>query len=428
MKLQLNFLNNLKIFQRISLFEKYFIVFMILLLILSIFIGIPTDTENIGISSKILNIGDRPFYINESERGFGYFSPTGLETTGTFYGNILYPYILKLVSFISGLFGQDEYSKLWNFLCIFITSSLSIINLHLLRLSTCNLFKKNVAEIASFIFICNPYTYFYSLSGGIANYNLFGVTFILWIFTRPVKSGCKITETKNILNILLISLGTIYLSSLRPNGSIFSFIILMFLLFKGIKEIPLKNKFKYIDFLKIVFLISSLIIVIYNFNSSLKYSITNIKAFSNEGGLFFGYSRDLLRSKLTFDNSSFFLNLKNFIYFVLWKITDFVSGISDIRDTHNATNVESLMPFIFRTFNGIFILFPLNLFSFLGLTINFKSILKNDIWIIILASLVAISPSLAGIAASRYLIMFYTPFILFAAKFINDIFQNIEAS
>ena len=56
MKLQLNFLNNLKIFQRISLFEKYFIVFMILLLILSIFIGIPTDTENIGISSKILII------------------------------------------------------------------------------------------------------------------------------------------------------------------------------------------------------------------------------------------------------------------------------------------------------------------------------------------------------------------------------------
>ena len=419
MKFQLNFLNNFKLYKRVSLIEKYFITLIILLIVLSIFIGIPTDTENIGISSHILNIGDRPFYINNSELGFGYNSES-VESSKTFAGNILYPYILKLITFISGLFNQNEFSKLWNFLCIFITSSLSIINLHLLRISTNNLFKNNITEIASFIFICNPYTYFYSLSGGIANYTLFGVTFILWIFTRSIKSGYKITEKKNIFNISLISLGTIYLSSLRPNGSIFSLIILIFLLFKSFRETLIRTKFNPKCLLKNVVLISSLIIVIYNFNSSLKYSVTNIKAFYSEGGFFFGYSRDLLRSQLTFNNSDYFQNFKNFIYFLLWKITDFVSGISDIRDTHNATNFESLMPFILRTFNGIFILFPLNLFSFLGLITNIKFIIKKDIWIIFLASFLAISPSLIGVAASRYLIMFYNRFIIF-----YNILQNI---
>ena len=46
--------------------------------------------------------------------------------------------------------------------------------------------------------------------------------------------------------------------------------------------------------------------------------------------------------------------------------------------------------------------------------------------IIIFASLVAISPSLIGVAQSRYLIMFYTPFIIFAAKVMSDMFQNVE--
>ncbi len=427
MKLEFNFLNNFKFFAKISLIEKYFLGFLILLLILSIFIGIPTDTENIGISSLKLNIGDREFYINESVKGFGYISDNS-DTNKTFWGNILYPYILKVISFLSRLFNQDQYSKLWNFICIFISSSLAIINLHLLRISTINLFKKNVAEIASLIFIFNPYTYFYSLSGGITNYVLFGVTFILWTFTRSIKYGYKITETKNIIDILLIALGTIYLSLLRPSGCIFSLIVVIFLLFKSIRELILKNKFKTIVFLKIIFLLITSIIILSNFNYSLKYSIIGIKSFSNEGGYFFGYSRDLLRSQLTFDNESFFINFKNFIYFISWKITDFVSGISDIRDTHSASNIDSLMPFILRTFTGIFILFPVNLFSFCGLIINIKFILNNNLWIIILASFLAISPSLVGVASSRYLIMFYTPFIVFAANFLNDILQKVKVN
>ena len=79
-----------------------------------------------------------------------------------------------------------------------------------------------------------------------------------------------------------------------------------------------------------------------------------------------------------------------------------------------------------RTFTGVFILFPINLFSFLGLICNFKFITKTDLWIIILASIIAISPSIIGVAHSRYLIMFYAPFIVFSSKMINDIFLNID--
>ena len=100
--------------------------------------------------------------------------------------------------------------------------------------------------------------------------------------------------------------------------------------------------------------------------------------------------------------------------------------MSDIRDTHNAFQRESLMPFLLRTFTGIFILFPMNLCSFFGLITNIKYLFRTDLWIIILAALLAISPSILGVAMSRYLIMFYTPFIVFAAKMLSDIFLNME--
>ena len=115
----------------------------------------------------------------------------------------------------------------------------------------------------------------------------------------PLNMDIKLLKQKNIFNILLISSTTIYLSYLRPSGCIFSLVVLTFLLYKSIRELILDTTFKNQGFWKIVFLISSLIIVIYNFNSSLKYSIIVFKEFSTEGGFFFGYSRDLLRSKLT---------------------------------------------------------------------------------------------------------------------------------
>ena len=76
-----------------------------------------------------------------------------------------------------------------------------------------------------------------------------------------------------------------------------------------------------------------------------------------------------------------------------------------------------------RTFTGIFILYPINILSFFGLIINRKIIFYSDIWILLLACFIAVSPSFLGIALSRYLIMVYTPFIIFGAHTVNKIFR-----
>ena len=238
-----------------SFLEKIFLVIIFSLLIISIFVGIPSDVNNIGISSSELNIGDRDFYINNTSLGFGYEA---------FSGNILYPQILKFITALTNLFNQDQYSKLWNFITIAITSFLSIITLSLLRNSTLKIFNKNVAEIASLLFILNPYTYYYSLSGGLVNYLLFGVTFILWIFSRSIIAGYKLTDSIKIIDIFGLSLGCIYLSFLRPSGCIFAFCILFFLCFKKIKNVILNQKFNSIKFFNLVILVASLVIVIFN--------------------------------------------------------------------------------------------------------------------------------------------------------------------
>ena len=119
---------------------------------------------------------------------------------------------------------------------------------------------------------------------------------------------------------------------------------------------------------------------------------------------------------------AFFVNIKNLIYLIIWKITEFFSGISDIRDTYSATQIPRLLPFLLRTCTGIFYLFPLNLFCVIGLFTARRIIFLSEIWILIFACLVALSPSLIGVSMSRYLIMLYTPFLIFAAKaFTNTI-------
>ena len=202
-------------------------------LIISIFIGIPTDIESIGISASILDIGDRDFYINETQKGFGIHQS---DQQSSFHGNILYPIFLKLITFIANLFHQDQYSKLWNSLTISITSAFSIISLRLLRNSALMLFNKNVSKISCILFICNPYIYYFSLSGGIVNFLILGVTYILWIFARCIKRGYKLTHSSKTVDILGISLASIYLSLLRPSGCIFSFVILSYLGLKILKD------------------------------------------------------------------------------------------------------------------------------------------------------------------------------------------------
>ena len=396
--------------------EKIYLFLIIFIIFISLFVIIPSDQNTIGISSPVLGIGDRVFYIDKDGKGFGYAG---------YSGNILYPYFLRTISFITSLFNQDQFSKLWNIIIILITSLLSIISLKLLRTSSTNLFNKSIGKIASFLFIINPYNYFYCLSGGITNFLIIGVSYILYLFSKRLKKD-KSNKNHN-RETIYISLVCCYLSFLRPSGAIFGLIILIFLFWESIKSIVHNQSYKYKNKFDLVFVILGLFIVTYNITLTLDYSLSTVELFANEGGQFFGYPRNYLREQLTNQTGNIFTDFKHSLYFITWKITDFVSGLSDIRDTHTQVlNKGIILPFIFRTFTGIFILFPINLFSFLGIISNLKFIMKSQIWIVIISAFIAVSPSLIGISMSRYLMMFYSPFIVFSAKMIHDTFLGVK--
>jgi hypothetical protein len=410
---------NLNIFFnfRTNIFEKIYIYSIISFIFFSYFISIPSDTTGIGISSSILGIGDRIFYINETIKGYGYED---------YSGNILYPLVLKLVTYFVGIFGEDQYSRIWNLIVILISSSFSIISLRLLRLSSYYIFNEKISRIACIIYICNPYTFYYSLSGGITNYLIIGISFILYLFCKCFYKGYRLTKENYIYDIFLVTLGCSYLSFLRPNAGLFSIIILIILLWKNIKNTFFINEINSLSVLKLIIIIFGIGVTFYNLELTYGYSLANVSLFAREGGSFFGFSRDELRSRLTIIDGDILNNAKVLFYFALWKITDFVSGMSDIRDSHSGIFSQSMFPFIMRTFTGIFFLFPINFFSFLGIVTNKSFILKSELWIILLASFFAISPSLIGVSMSRYLMMFYPPFILFSAKMIHDTLQGVS--
>ena len=416
----MNFIKKNNIFNyKASSLEKFYFSILIFFIISSIFITIPTDTTNIGISSTNLAIGDRSFYINNTLKGYGY---------PNYSGNILYPTVLKIITSICNLFGADEYSKLWNTLNIFITSLLSLITLRLLRVSSYLIFNEKVSKISCFIYILNPYTYYYTLNGGLTNYIVVGVSLTMYLICYLYKRGSSITNKHSLITSIIINISCIYLSLLRPSGGIFGTVFLIIFLYKYIRIYIFERSFNIYRFANIFITVIGLIIVTYNFKTVLNYSLANVNIFLNEKGYYFGYSRELLRSKLKIDNINILENLKMSLYYLSWKITDFVSGISDIRDTHKAQIVNNLFPFILRTLTGIFFLFPINLFSFLGILLNIRLIIKTELWIVLISSIIAISPSLLGVAMSRYLIMFFPPFILFAAKMINDTLQGADIS
>ena len=408
--------NNIFNYKASSL-EKFYFSILIIFIISSIFINIPTDTTNIGISSTNLAIGDRSFYINNSLKGYGY---------PNYSGNILYPTVLKIITSICDLFGADEYSKLWNTLNIFITSLLSLITLRLLRASSSLIFNERISKISCLIYILNPYTYYYSLSGGLTNYIVVGVSLIMYLICYLYKKGGLITNKHSLITNIVINISCIYLSLLRPSGGIFGTVFLIIFLYKYIRIYIQKKSFNKFRFANIFITVLGLLFVSHNLKTVFNYSFANVNIFLNEKGYYFGYSRELLRSKLKIDNLTILENLKMALYYLSWKITDFVSGISDIRDTHKAQIVNNLFPFILRTTTGIFFLFPINLFSFLGILLNIRLIIKTELWIVLISSFAAISPSLLGVAMSRYLIMFFPPFILFAAKMINDTLQGAD--
>ena len=112
---------------------------------------------------------------------------------------------------------------------------------------------------------------------------------------------------------------------------------------------------------------------------------------------------------------------------ILWKVIDFVGGLSDIRDSHVTFGLTSLFPPITRIFVGIFIIYPINLLAFLGIFIYLKKIYYSGLWITIVAAFSCLAPSLMGVAITRYLIMVYPPLIIVSAKTFGIIIDEFNS-
>lgn len=415
-------------------YQFYILSFFLLAsLIYSYFFPILSQDGNyIGLGSPLLNIGDRVFYINNDSlnNGYGYYLWNGYVIKASF----LYPLILKIISTFTNSFGYDDTSKLWNLILISITCSLALSSLLLIDRIAFRSFGREVAFISNWLFIICPYTLFYSLNGSITMYMVFGIslsTFIISkssIFSKENQFGVSHLNT-----FLYLFLSLVFISSLRPTGAIFSIFVTSFLILKLFlidkKNIYKKNNREY-KFL--IFLIS--LILLYSFYQlylTYNYLLFSLHSFTNEKGQFFGVERSLLRSKLKVQNSNIFMTIKHYFYWIIWKITEFVAGLSDIRDSHAGINKIPSWPFLIRTFTGIFIIFPINLFAFLGLFINWKRIFDSGLIWVIFAIFASLAPSLLGVAFTRYLYMFYPPILIISASCIKRLIEpntNIKFS
>ena len=401
-------------------FLTLFLIF-IAFFIYTFFEPIPTDIiepNSIGIGSDNLDIGDRVFYENNT-----LFNSNQQNIKGPF----LYPFILKIITIFSITLGFSNTSIFWNLVLILITTTLTLASLIFIKLTAWNLFDSKTAEISSWLFVICPYTIYFTLSGSLTIFILFGVSFLLYVYSKSLLFIDKASYTFNIpKSIYLISSISIYLSSLRHTTALFSFILILFTLVyisfsKRVNRLVNSINIFRFKIILIIALVYSLFQLYYSYEYIL-FSLNNVRV---EGGSFFGVSRDLLRERtlLNFESLSF---LKNTLYKIIWKFSDFVSGISDIRDTHSIFDTSDLsspiFPFISRVFTGLFYIYPLNLICLMSIIKNRNIIFRRGLWIILISSLITISPGIQGVAISRYLFMFYPIVIIFSSNLLRDIF------
>ena len=210
---------------------------------------------------------------------------------------------------------------------------------------------------------------------------------------------------------------------IRPSSIIFCEVVSAIIILLQFKNICFNKEKKYSTIIIFIFMIP-LIIGLNELWETKYYSIKALNAFSNEQGTFLGYERDLIRSKIEIlmKSSQLKSNLEGFTYNVIWKINDFITGIIDIRDTHNPISTP-LLSFLIRISVGTFFLAPLTYIFFIGLIVLRKNIISSGLWISLIASIISISPSLIGVAMSRYYYMFITPFVLVSAMTISKIYN-----
>ena len=401
--------------------QIFFGILIFLSIALSAFKPLPAGPGSIGISSTILFIGDRSFYIDndspfKSQKGYKDFD-----------GSPLYPKILEGISAVSiHVFGSNTTSTTWNFLAISITGFLALIINRLMYESGRILGGNKIGLVSMSVFMLCPYTYFYVLSGGITLYVLLGTAFAVY-YTLKLFSGSLSSINSvgvfSFVDITGLSISLIYLIYLRPSSIIFSLVIVLFV---SIFSIVRQTAFSKIDLIRnLAFLCFVFVIGLHQLFQTMDYSTAALNAFSVEPGFFFGYPREALRSELSeMHGSPLWLDkIQYYFYLWLWKVTDFASGMVDVRDTHAAASFPSLFSFLGRTYVGFFFMAPLSLLSLLSVYINRRLIASSGLGLLIIAAFVAVSPSLLGVAMSRYLFMFYVPFLLSAALLIYQLFE-----
>lgn len=410
-----------KMVQSRSSFWPYItlITILFLFLIYSFFSPIPTENKTgfIGIGSNALNIGDRSFYL------YDYLKESNEVNIRP---SFLYPFILQCINNLVSLFGLNEFSKLWNFLVITLSCVLSFFSLYLIDDIAWELFGKKVAILSCWIYIICPYTIFFAISGSMTHYVLLGTNLSFWIVLKSKIFYKRKVENnkKNIFKyLLMLGFCCFYLSSLRPSGAIYSITFISFsLIFLIYKYRPIGYKLM----ISYTFLVSILFYGLYQLHLTSAYIDFALEIFKNEPGYFFGVKREILRQRILVEPSFNLDFLKNFAFNIMWKTSDFFSGINDIRDTHTefnqSLNQPPLFPFLIRVFSGLFYFAPVNIVSLLGI-IKFRRIIcSSGIWILLICILVTLSPSLLGVASNRYLYMLFTPFIIFSASIFSEIF------
>ena len=169
------------------------------------------------------------------------------------------------------------------------------------------------------------------MTGGITNYVLFGVSLITLLVARRKQDLLNYRSKYFLINLIYCLFVCIYLSSLRPNGGIFSIVFVSILIIKILSDIIRINNFNFIFFIAIVMLVATFSFTLSNLFDVKEYILANISLFSDEGGLFFGYPRDSLKRIISEipEDGFFIFKAKAIIYTFMWKLTNFVSGIRD---------------------------------------------------------------------------------------------------
>ncbi|KGF91716.1 MULTISPECIES: hypothetical protein [Prochlorococcus] len=400
----------------------FFLIILFIFFTYTLFHPIPTpiSAKTIGLGADYLAIGDRNFYFQENSSLYGY------GDNGSIKGSFLYPYILNFLAFITSKLGSS--TILWNTLVIFLATICALGSLFFIDRSANIIFDKGTAKIASWIFVLCPYTIYYCLSGGITIYMTFGVAFSTYLISKsnlfnPSKFAHKIP-----LTISLLLLNVLFLSSIRPTGSIFSIVVIFLLgaiiLSKSLRKLISLSRVEKI----IIYSVFSFCLAycFYQLKVNTNYLTFTFNNFVSEGGTFFGIERQLLRDKITSFANEDLNYIKSYFYLILWKVIDFVAGLSDIRDSHSLYGFNALFPSISRIFVGIFIIYPINLLAFFGIFIYFKKIFYYGLWINLFAAILCLGPNLLGVAFTRYLIMIYPPLIIISAKTFGLILNELK--